>query len=309
MIFGRGALYQAGISLLLVLYFVVFFWKASEYTVWSKVLKLSPNIWLFLVVYSFLNYSLRAFRWSLLIRQITHDLSYPFLMIVYLFGFLFSSSPGKIGEVFRCYLLSRYSIPYFKSFSIFIFERMSDLAVICCLVLFIFSFEYLVYVLFVVAFLLLLVFLIFNAHLFLPIIKWLTQFLGGVQNQLLKAATFSNLLMALLLGLLAWIMQGFVLFELLLGFGVELPVLTVIGVYALSLLIGALSMMPGGVGAVELSLVVILLGLGVSEETAVTCTLLTRVFTLWLSILVGGVASIIFWFSYGHGQLSSTKPT
>ena len=302
---GRKIVFQCGACLLVVLYLVAFCYKANEYFIWSKVLNLSSSVWFFLVLYSFLNYILRAFRWSLLIRQIAKDLSYPFLIVLYLFGLLFSATPGKIGEVFRCYLLSRCSIPYFKSFTVFLFERMSDVVVICCLMLLIFPFGYWVYVLFVVVGLLLLIFFIFKAHLLLPIFGRLNKFFCGVQRQLLKMAIFSNLLMVFLLGALAWILQSFVLFELLLEFGVELPVLTVIGVYVLSLLFGALSMMPSGLGVVELSLVVILIGLGVQEDVAVTCSLLTRVFTLWLSILVGAVASIIFWFSYGQSKVRS----
>lgn len=298
---GRKRLLQGGVGLLVALYFVVFFWKASDYSIWSKMLELSPDVWCFLIACSFLNYILRAFRWSLLVRQVVRDLSFPFLMVLYLFGFLFSASPGKIGEIFRCYLLSGYSVPYFRSFSIFLFERMSDLVVVCCFVLFIFAFEYWVYVFFVVAFLSLLVVIIFKIHLLLPIFRWLVHFFEGVQGQLLQVTSFSNLLMALLLGVVAWMMQGFVLFKLLLEFGVELSVLTVVGVYALSLLLGALSMLPGGIGAVELSLVVILIGLGVPEEVAVTCSLLTRVFTLWLSIFVGGMFAPVFMFLSRRG--------
>jgi glycosyltransferase 2 family protein len=64
----------------------------------------------------------------------------------------------------------------------------------------------------------------------------------------------------------------------------------VVFVFAVSSLIGVLSMLPGGIGAVEAGLAGQFVGVaGLSAGLAVALTLLIRLATLWFATLVGTV--------------------
>jgi glycosyltransferase 2 family protein len=72
------------------------------------------------------------------------------------------------------------------------------------------------------------------------------------------------------------------------GLSVDKPFLLVVFVFAVSSLIGVLSMLPGGIGAVEASLAGQFVAVaGLSFGTAVALTLLIRLATLWFATLVG----------------------
>ena len=72
--------------------------------------------------------------------------------------------------------------------------------------------------------------------------------------------------------------------------GYELPFLLAAAVYALSMLAGAASFMPGGLGGAEAAMGFMLLTLGLSGPDAVSATLICRIATLWLAVVIGLVA-------------------
>jgi uncharacterized protein (TIRG00374 family) len=68
------------------------------------------------------------------------------------------------------------------------------------------------------------------------------------------------------------------------------PFLLVVFVFAVSSLVGVLSMLPGGIGAVEAGLAGQFVAVaGLSTGLAVALTLLIRLATLWFATLVGVV--------------------
>jgi uncharacterized protein (TIRG00374 family) len=58
-------------------------------------------------------------------------------------------------------------------------------------------------------------------------------------------------------------------------------------VYALSMLAGALSFMPGGLGGAEGVMVALLLWQGMGNADAVATTILIRLTTLWFAVCIG----------------------
>jgi undecaprenyl-diphosphatase len=71
------------------------------------------------------------------------------------------------------------------------------------------------------------------------------------------------------------------------AFGVALPVSQVLLAYLVAVTLGALSPTPGGVGAVEASLVLLFVVAGVDPGAAVCATLAFRLLTFWLPMLPG----------------------
>jgi uncharacterized protein (TIRG00374 family) len=78
--------------------------------------------------------------------------------------------------------------------------------------------------------------------------------------------------------------------------GVEAGLLLCVFLWSATTLVGALSFLPGGLGATEGSLGVLVarFALGVSLPIAVASTLLIRLCTLWYGELVGALAVVSF---------------
>ena len=63
-----------------------------------------------------------------------------------------------------------------------------------------------------------------------------------------------------------------------------------LGIYALSLLAGALSFLPGGLGSTEAAMGLMLLASGADAPTAVAATLIYRLVSLWFAVGLGALA-------------------
>jgi uncharacterized protein (TIRG00374 family) len=104
-------------------------------------------------------------------------------------------------------------------------------------------------------------------------------------NELLAARP---LVVGTLISFFSWGLECLGVYLCAVGLGVDRPFLLVVFVFATSSLIGVLSMLPGGIGAVEAGLTGQFIAVaGLSVSIAVALTLLIRLATLWFATLVG----------------------
>ncbi|MFC6719451.1 YbhN family protein [Natrialbaceae archaeon GCM10025810] len=90
-----------------------------------------------------------------------------------------------------------------------------------------------------------------------------------------------------LLSLAAWGLEGLAFWLVLEGFGVEAGVVVALFVFGFGSVVGAVSMLPGGVAATEASMVGVLVALGYPEAVAAAATMVIRVGTLWYAAALG----------------------
>jgi glycosyltransferase 2 family protein len=74
----------------------------------------------------------------------------------------------------------------------------------------------------------------------------------------------------------------------ILGRDLSLP--TALFIYAFSMLVGALSFLPGGLGGTEATMVALLILNHVAQPQAVAATVLIRLATLWSAVALGVIA-------------------
>ena len=99
------------------------------------------------------------------------------------------------------------------------------------------------------------------------------------------------LLLGFALGLAAWGLEGLGLYAL----GSMLPAVhlapaTGVGIYAVAVLVGALSLLPGGLGSTETVMTALLATQGFGVGDALLITILCRIVTLWLAVCIGWIA-------------------
>ena len=98
------------------------------------------------------------------------------------------------------------------------------------------------------------------------------------------------LLYGIALGLIAWGAEGIAFFYIMHVLGSDISLQTALFIYSFSMLVGALSFLPGGLGGTEASMVALLMLNGIGQPEAVAATVLIRLATLWFAVALGIVA-------------------
>ncbi|MBL4632541.1 MAG: flippase-like domain-containing protein [Kofleriaceae bacterium] len=251
---------------------------------------------------SLFNYLLRFVRWSLYLRNADIRLETFLSVRIFLSGFALSVTPGKLGELLKCYLLRDYKgVPIAKSAPLVVGERVSDLTALLVLALIGFAIYGVAGPLIVIAGLFILSGLIVLAwpRLAQACITALTYpgFLRRFREPLLEfyvgLASLVRpwpLCWATGIASVAWLAEcvGFTL--ILAAFpGTHVPFGLAILIYAATTVAGALSFLPGGLLVTEAGMTLLLVesARGVDEPTALAATILTRLATLWFAVVIG----------------------
>ncbi|HIV69765.1 MAG TPA: flippase-like domain-containing protein [Candidatus Aquabacterium excrementipullorum] len=252
---------------------------------------------------SLLNYALRIVRWQQYMNQMGHRLPWRLSALSYMAGFAFTLSPGKVGEMVRARYYLPYKIPLQDVTAAFFAERLMDLIVILLLALAMLSAQPRYHMVMWLG--LTLIGATIAALVAMPwarVQQWLgthpaasrmhIRLMHGVAATLLNARRFLSpglLLPALALGFIAWGAEA-------VGFKIVGDVIhpegpmswaTAAGIYALATLVGALSFLPGGLGSTEAVMASLLYAQGFTVPDALLLTLICRVLTLWLAVVIG----------------------
>jgi uncharacterized protein (TIRG00374 family) len=250
------------------------------------------------------NYTLRFFKWHYYLGQIGVR-NYPLLRSARLFvgGFPLAVTPGKVGEALKGVWLKRdCEVPVAAGVAVVVAERISDGLAVLALS----SLGVIAYPQFWPAFAAVLVFLLAIVIIsqVRPLAEWLLSLgerIPGLRRIIPPLRDFyegsfllfkpASTLIAVGLGTISWLGEGVGFYLILVGLGV-LPSLQTLSiavfVLAFSTIVGAVSTLPGGLGAAEASIagmLILLLNLG--SDTAAAATLLIRFATLWFGVSLG----------------------
>ncbi len=231
-------------------------------------------------------------------------------MLIYFSGFALTTTPGKAGEAIRSLFLAPLGIKYHQSLAAFFSERLLDVVAILTLSVFLFAWTFPEYQqwMMISALFIVIVFLLVRSTLIPFLIERFLKhkskaLLLAFQSQVSRFLSNRSLLVALPLSLLAWTAQGYGLYLIVAAMGFDVSPLLIIGIYNISVLAGAISFIPGGIGATEAAISVLLVSIGMDASLAVVASLVCRGMTLWVAVLVGLVSMIII------GKERSNKST
>jgi uncharacterized membrane protein YbhN (UPF0104 family) len=239
------------------------------------------------------NYALRFGRWQLYLTRLGFPVPLRPSLRAYLASFAFTASPGKLGEAVRSVYLKPYGVPYPASLSALLIERLVDLAaVLLFAALGVLHFGRYAPLVALPVGATLGVLLLFQSDRFrrwLRARRFFARAQGTVSALEAAAALCSGRLLVLgaLLSLMGWGLEALAFHVILLLLGLELPLTASFGIYGLAVAVGALSLLPGGLGGTEATMIVLLTLNGVGAADAGAATLLLRLTTLWFAVLLG----------------------
>jgi uncharacterized membrane protein YbhN (UPF0104 family) len=255
------------------------------------------------------SFGLRTLRWHSLLAAAGARPPLLTSLRTQLIGFSLTMTPGKVGEIYKCYLIERRTgVPTARTAPIVLFEKLMDAAAFAGLAL--------------VAAALLpeLADAVNNAARTL-IGVGVTFVIVAVIAQALRPHVISGLLLrglgripfgrriasagalvlagsidllhvptlakAMGLGFIARSCDGLALTWAAYAVGIDIVPIAGIFVLNSSGAIGGLSMLPGGIGVVEASMSVLLTSLGAAPAAALAATLAARLLTFWIWVAIG----------------------
>lgn len=281
------------------------FW--TGYQVLNEALKtFSWWTFFFAVGLASFNYVLRFLKWEFYLRRLhIHDIPKWDSFLIFLSGFVFTITPGKIGEVFKSAVLqSTHKVDLARTAPIIVAERLTDVIAVVTLVVvgslgFSGGLPWAMAGAVAVTLGLLLVSWPVPIRLLIARLKRgsslktraLVPRLETAHASLMMVAHPKALFIPTLLSLIGWGGEGLALNLLLRGFGEPASITLSLFFYSTATLAGALVPVPGGLGVAEglMQSQLVKLG-GVAQGAATGSMLMIRFATLWWAVIVGFIA-------------------
>jgi len=289
----------------------------------------SPWYLLILLLLSFCNYIVRFVKWDYYIRILDIQLTRSQSFSVFLAGLIMSISPGKFGEVLKSFLVKSINgTPISKSAPVVLAERLTDFMGLIVLVMLGLSSSQASIEIVVVSVLIVTIILgllssrRFSLALLAKIEHLIAKvfqeskdpeatireeaslgFGGKLKNvirifpqkmhvayeSISSLLTVKRLIWTTILSVLSWSFEGCAFVLLIHAFGFDITLTEGIFIYSFSIILGALTMLPGGVGLTETSLSGLLILKGFPKSISVAVTLIIRITTLWFAVAIGAL--------------------
>jgi uncharacterized protein (TIRG00374 family) len=266
---------------------------------------------------SLCNYFFRFFKWDYYLSVVKTKVKKIDSLSIFMSGLVMSVTPGKMGEMLKSYLVKELNqTPISRTLPIIFAERVTDFISLLLLALigaYVYNYGREI-VIGVSVFFILLVVVISNKKIALPVLKllekssFLRKHLTSIHNayessyQLLRPA---HLIKMSLLSLGSWFFECFGYYIILINFGLDVSLLWATFCYGFATIVGAITMLPGGLGITEGSLTFLLIQKGSPKEIAVASTFIVRIVTLWFAVLVGVISVTLYQRRFGKVNLET----
>ncbi len=264
------------------------------------------------LLFTLFNYTLRFVKWHYFLGQVGVK-NLPVLESARLFvaGFPLAMTPGKVGEILKgVWVYQKTGAPAARAVPVIVAERITDgLAVLLLSTLGVIAYPQYWSAFVIILALLLFIIIVTQirplAYWFLdlsekiPFVKRFSKILREFYEGSFSVFRPGPTLLGVLIGMVSWIGEGVGFYLLLVGLGLPAGKETfgnAVFILAFSTVIGAVSALPGGLGASEASIAGMLtLLVGVSSTTASVATILIRLATLWFGVSLGLIMWLFSW--------------
>jgi uncharacterized protein (TIRG00374 family) len=257
---------------------------------------------------SLVNYFLRFLKWNYFLHRVDVRLPWRESFAVFLAGFSMTVSPGKLGELLKCYLLrERRNVPVARTSPVVVAERITDLiSMIMIAIVGLVLVRHRGAMVAVTAgsvFVATVMVLLLWGRAFRAVTGILCRFgrlrerrnsLEEFQRHCCRVLDLRSLCLSVPLGFLSWGAEAMVLCLVSISLGIEpaLPVGVALLAHSAGTIAGAVSMIPGGLGLTEITIGAILT-ISMSRPDAAATTLIMRFATLWFAVVLGVIVLLL----------------
>lgn len=299
-VFTRNRKWGLALTAAIYLITAVIVYLTIDQAALDKALALPLGVLAAMLILSLLNYIGRAWRWIFLTKHLRLNVPPGTNGLYYFAGYALTATPGKAGEAVRLWLLkSGHDIGYTRSLPLMVADRIVDMWAILVLVVVSMS-GFAAYHWQTVAM------VVFVALISIPILypKIVLPLLGFVYSVAPKRArlivrarklvrSLANSIDArayavtLIPSVIGWFAECAALYLVLSYFDAPISLSAATFVFSFSMIVGAISMLPGGLGSTEATMVILLKALGVDLGVALAATAIVRITTFWFAVILG----------------------
>lgn len=251
---------------------------------------------------AFCSFFIRGLRWNMLLQSI--DISIPLKqsILIYFAGMGLGVTPGRMGEIVKSHILKKdFSKPISKTGPIILVERYYDLVGVILISTIGIWFVNIDKIIIIFALILAISILVLSQRkkivesvlkktTKIPFVKKYTK--NIIQSYetiqiLLRPKIFAK---GIVFSISAWGIELLAVYLTFQGFGIDLNFSLIALIFIMSIIMGAISFVPGGIGVTEGGMIGFLLLYGIDYTTASASVLAVRLFTLWFSVIIGIIA-------------------
>lgn len=227
----------------------------------------------------------RFFRWQFLMRHAGSRLTERPSLMIYLASLVGTATPAYVGEAIRgAFIRRQFGVPLKVSLFVLVVERLMDvlaLALLAAIVANAWWMRGVMAGIFVAVVLL------------LAAMSWLGRAVGASPKVLRILRRPDIALDAFALSLAAWALTAFHVTLAASSLGLNVPLLQSLRVFASSVLLGGLTLMPAGIGTTSSLAMLQLESSGVPLSSALLIVALVRLTTVGATLLVGAVCLFV----------------
>ena len=242
-------------------------------------------------------------KWHFLLKNCELDVPLTKSIAVFFAGIAFEITPGQIGTLMKSQILkTSCNIPRTKTVPIVVVEKMYDLigAILASIIgIVILGMDFYLIIIAILFLAVIFFFMYYRpaSEIFFKRITKTKFFSKHVDNIsefhaiIQKSTRVKVATICILLSVTYWFIISIAVYYVLMAFDVNvLDYLTILAIYTTSILLGAISFIPGGIGVTEGSISGLFTLNGIDISTALILSVMIRVFTLWYSVGVGFIS-------------------
>jgi len=243
-------------------------------------------------------------KWNFLLKNCEINLPIKQSILVFLSGPAFEITPGQVGVLMKSQILKNSSnISRTKTVPIIMLEKIYDLigAIIASVLgIIILGLNFYLIIIAIVALTVIFFFMYYKpaSKLFfnrLAKTKFFSKYIENIsefEKYVEKSTTKKISTLSILLSVSYWFIMAGAAYTILLSFDVDIfSYLEILSIYSTSILLGAISFIPAGMGVTEGSITGLLTVYGLDLSTALILSVMIRILTLWYSVSVGFIAA------------------
>jgi uncharacterized protein (TIRG00374 family) len=293
---------------LIILFAVVVYLIMGVYANFGNLLlALEKFNWIYLplmIILVTLAYFVRFIKWNFFLRNVDVYLPLKQNLFVFFSGLSMTITPAKAGEIWKGWLIREINGENLSNtVPVVIVDRVTDVIGLIILSLTgILYYKSGIYVLLILVILFAAFIIAIKSE---PISNRLISILetragrysGDIKDmhETFKRSLASKYLVGMsLLAVLAWFLECLSIFFVIQGFGQSISLVLSVFLYSFASIVGAVSLIPGGLGVAEATLSGLLVIFGFSSSIAVGAALIIRLGTLWYGAILGFLIYSIF---------------
>lgn len=251
---------------------------------------------------SLANIGSKVYRWKYLSRYYYQEISWRDASLVSVSSLFFANiTPGKIGDLYKAYFMKRrYGVQFLDGVSMIFYERFFELTILFLVAAGIAMIQLRAITVIALEFTLLVLFLLlvfyYKADFFIGLaqrvlVKLPTEKIDPGRDLRIRKMPFLNITVVFLITVISLVLEFVRLWVVALAFGFLLNPIQLSIFMSLAFIIGLVSQIPLGVGAMEGSLNYFVASMGVPSVTAIAIVLVDRTISMYFALVLGFIFS------------------